>query len=139
MKAKLSSTKKLNETATWKVEPSVKIEYKSERHHEFSDPKTKPSVIVKLSGEHLAKERDKMRDKAVEKFEKIAKKRYGSIEGLFSAVCISTSFSIMYHLCASLRRTPNQASLWRSFLSILEREIWTFISLEMIRDYFLRK
>jgi hypothetical protein len=74
-------------TSTWTVGTSTTEQYLSEKHHHYINPKLRlgegSQERPKLDFEE---QRDRMRHAAVEKFEKLAKKKYGSVEGLFAAV-----------------------------------------------------
>lgn len=80
---------KSNITSTWNVGTSASEEYVSEKHSHYTNPRQKlansqlQEQVMKFPYEQ---QREKLREKAIEKFEKLAKKKYGSVEGLFAAV-----------------------------------------------------
>ncbi len=77
------------ETATWKIETTQQDEYKTEESEEYLDPKSKQESETRSRYLiQLEKHKEILREKALEKFEKIANERYGSIAQLFQAVSI---------------------------------------------------
>jgi hypothetical protein len=78
-----------NVTSTWKAGTAAPEEYVSEKNHHYTNPRQKmvnsqlQEQVMKFPYEQ---HREKQRDQAIEKFEKLAKKKYGSVEGLFAAV-----------------------------------------------------
>ena len=89
-------------TSTWQMGTTAPEEYLSEKHSHYSNPhQTALSKEQSLFHEELMKkfpyeqEREKLRNKAIDKFEQLAKKRYGSVEGLFAAVRVPFSLSFV--------------------------------------------
>lgn len=88
---KNNSLTKSNLTSTWNVGTSISNEYISEKNSNFTNPRLKSNLSTHISQQDIKKlqhedQREKMRNQAYEKFEKLAKKKYGSVEGLFAAV-----------------------------------------------------
>lgn len=83
-----SSYVKSNMTSTWQMGTSAPEEYISEKHSHYSNPHQQTALLSKelMKKFPYEQEREKLRNKAIDKFEQLAKKRYGSVEGLFAAV-----------------------------------------------------
>eukprot|EP00602_Paraphysomonas_sp_CaronLab_P000610 CAMPEP_0185022386 /NCGR_PEP_ID=MMETSP1103-20130426/5101_1 /TAXON_ID=36769 /ORGANISM="Paraphysomonas bandaiensis, Strain Caron Lab Isolate" /LENGTH=663 /DNA_ID=CAMNT_0027554433 /DNA_START=93 /DNA_END=2084 /DNA_ORIENTATION=- len=77
---------RLNETSTWKVEARNIPEYTTEKLTQYTDPKTRHMESAKIKPPDYEAQRESLRMKAVDKFEMLAKKRYGSMKGLFTAL-----------------------------------------------------
>jgi hypothetical protein len=87
---KNNSLTKSNVTSTWTVGTAKTEQYLTEKHHHFINPKIRQGETQERPTIDFEIQRDRMRHAAVEKFEKLAKKKYGSVEGLFAAVsCLS--------------------------------------------------
>lgn len=82
---KNNSLTRSNLTSTWKIDSTEINEYITEKNSQYNNSKIKNNINepIKLNYEE---QRDKMRLNALEKFHKLANKKYGSIEGLFQAV-----------------------------------------------------
>jgi hypothetical protein len=81
-----SMTRVRGETSTWKVDSYGPHDYSTEKREKFTNPKTRPLESPKIAQQDPEANRRKMQDKAVKKFEALALKRYGSMDGLFKAV-----------------------------------------------------